>query len=212
MSPCGFLRLLSSVHGPVSWWSDDPYQVIVEAVLVQNTAWENVLAVRRSLSGKLSPGWLSGLSDEELHEAIRPCGFQKAKAACLRSLTAWFLENGDRVRSLETEQIRDELMLIRGVGRETADVILLYAFRRPVFVTDAYSRRILGRLGFSFSSDDMIRDFFEGSLGTQELGSLHWLILETGRTWCRKSPRCHQCPLASSCATGSAAQPNTRLG
>ena len=179
MSPCGFLRLLSSVHGPVSWWSDDPYQVIVEAVLVQNTAWENVLAVRRSLSGKLSPGWLSGLSDEELHEAIRPCGFQKAKAACLRSLTAWFLENGDRV---------------------------------PVFVTDAYSRRILGRLGFSFSSDDMIRDFFEGSLGTQELGSLHWLILETGRTWCRKSPRCHQCPLASSCATGSAAQPNTRLG
>lgn len=142
MSPCGFLSLLSSVHGPVPWWSDDPYQVIVEAVLVQNTAWKNVLAVRRSLSGKLSPGWLAGLSDCELHEAIRPCGFQKAKSACLRALTAWFLEKGERAGGLETGQVRDELMLIRGVGRETADVILLYAFHRPVFVTDAYSRRI----------------------------------------------------------------------
>lgn len=141
----GFLSLLSSVHGTPPWWSDDPYRVMVEAVLVQNTAWENVLRTREGIGDRLSPQWVESLDDVQLEEAIRSCGFQKAKARTIRALTAWwrsFAFDRDAVMAIGAQDLTSQLHSIKGVGMETASVIALYAFHKPVMVVDAYTRRI----------------------------------------------------------------------
>ena len=198
----GFLSLLSSVHGTPPWWSEDPYRVMVEAVLVQNTAWENVLRTREWIGDRLSPQWVESLDDVQLEEAIRSCGFQKAKACTIRALTAWwrsFAFDRDAVMAIGAQDLTSQLQSIKGVGMETASVIALYAFHKPVMVVDAYTRRILSRFGYSFDDDDSIRSFFCSSLGFRELGALHWLILETGKVWCRRRPLCDSCPLCGGC-------------
>ena len=198
----GFLSLLSSVHGTPPWWSEDPYRVMVEAVLVQNTAWENVLRTREGIGDRLSPQWVESLDDVQLEEAIRSCGFQKAKARTIRALTAWwssFAFDRDAVMAIGAQDLTSQLHSIKGVGMETASVIALYAFHKPVMVVDAYTRRILSRFGYSFDDDDSIRSFFCSSLGFRELGALHWLILETGKVWCRRRPLCDSCPLCGGC-------------
>ena len=198
----GFLSLLSSVHGTPPWWSEDPYRVMVEAVLVQNTAWENVLRTREGIGDRLSPQWVESLDDVQLEEAIRSCGFQKAKARTIRALTAWwrsFAFDRDAVMAIGAQDLTSQLQSIKGVGMETASVIALYAFHKPVMVVDAYTRRILSRFGYSFDDDGSIRGFFEPVLGFRELGALHWLILETGKVWCRRRPLCDSCPLCGGC-------------
>ena len=198
----GFLSLLSSVRGTPPWWSEDPFRVMVEAVLVQNTAWENVLRTREEIGDRLSPQWVESLDDMQLEEAIRSCGFQKAKARTIRALTAWwrsFAFECDAVMAIGAQDLISQLQSIKGVGMETASVIALYAFHKPVMVVDAYTRRILSRFGYSFEDDDSIRSFFCSALGFRELGALHWLILETGKAWCRRRPLCDSCPLCGGC-------------
>lgn len=121
----------------------------------------------------------------------------------------------EALASVPTDVLRAELLGIRGVGEETADVILLYAFRRAVFVVDAYTRRILARMGHGFASDAEIRAYFAATLPAEAAvsGALHWLLLELGIRCCKKTPRCEACPLAAECAkriwkrTGSRCSP-----
>ena len=201
---------LLGAYGTPRWWSDDPYTVMVQAVLVQNTSWRNVEKAYGEAGGRLRPEYVLATSAEELEALIRPCGFQKAKARTIMALTAWYGSHGfdaASIRSKPQEDIRGELLSIKGIGEETADVILLYALRRPVFVVDAYTRRLMSRLGLPSEDDSDIRAFFETGLNgdVDALGEMHRLILEHGIAHCRKTPRCNACPLKSFCHLGHAA-------
>lgn len=171
---------------------------MVQAVLVQNTSWASVKKATDGMTVKLTPEYVLKLKIEELENIIRPCGFCKAKAATIRRLTEWYGKyeyQAEKAKALELKELKKELLAIKGIGAETADVILVYAFHKPSFVIDAYTRRFLKRLGFRFDSDDEIRSFFEYGLerNYQFYGWYHWLILEHGIKHCRKVPSCEKC-------------------
>lgn len=192
---------LLRAYGKPQWWSDNPYQVMVEAVLVQHTAWSSVEKIRAVLAGKLSPTFIQALSSNELQELIHPCGFQKAKARTIKEITEWFMQYGcdvEAIRTLSLESLRAELLALRGVGAETADVILVYAFHQPSFIVDAYTRILLQRLGYSFVDDAEVRGFFEQGISkdAEIYGSYHWLILEHNISRCKKKPLCAGCPFS----------------
>ena len=204
MTPEEIYTALLEHYGKPRWWSEDPYTVMFQSVLVQNTAWTNVEKTTEAIGSRLSPGYISALSDEELGEAIRSCGFFRAKAKTIRALTAWFGKYGFRTEnagSIRTPELRKELLSLKGIGEETADVILVYAFRRPSFIIDAYTRRFISRLGIEYGSDKDLRLFFENGLGkdAELYGYFHWLILEHGKAHCRKTPLCQGCPFIEAC-------------
>ena len=190
-------QILLQTYSSPPWWSEDPYRVMVEAVLVQNTSFRNVRNTTASLP--LSPSWILSLSREELIEKIRPCGAYQRKSATLYSITRWYVQyhwDPKEVRKISTDQLRKELLSFRGIGEETADVILTYAFYRPMPIIDQYTRRFLSRLGMDWKDDDWIRDFFCSTLPQQGkwLGNFHWLILEHSILCCKKTPLCGTCP------------------
>ena len=192
---------LLSAYGTPEWWSDDPFTVMVQAVLVQNTAWENVVMATKAMGGIPRPETILLMADEELHALIRPCGFFRAKARTIRSLAAWW--NGIRgdESSLSTEELRKQLLAIKGVGEETADVILVYALYRPSFIIDAYTRRFLERIGYHFKNDEERRSFLTASLEKDVFiyGSFHWLLLEHSIMHCLKKPKCSGCVFSQLC-------------
>ena len=200
--------------GPCRWWpGDSPFEVAVGAVLTQNTAWRNVekaLARLRALDA-LRPAALWALPPEDLQEALRPSGFFRLKAERLRNLleymrsfAGWDTPPGDAgldfMRSRPEDELRRELLAVRGIGPETADCILLYALGHPSFVADAYTRRIFSRHGLlpEDASYGRMRDFFMHALplDTKLFNEYHALVVRTGNTFCKKSaPLCSQCPL-----------------
>ena len=195
---------LLDTYGKPRWWSENPCQVMTEAVLVQHTTCNSVKKLRPALEDKLSPACIQALPQEELEQLIRPCGFQKAKARTIKAIAGWFLQYGGdagAVRALPLERLRTELLALRGIGAETADVILVYAFRLPSFIVDAYTRTFLTRLGYRFADDMAIRRFFEQGLGrdAELYGSVHWLILKHCIARCKKKPLCKDCPFAWRC-------------
>ncbi|GAB4251980.1 MAG: endonuclease [Acidobacteriota bacterium] len=178
-------------------------EILIGAVLTQNTRWENVV---RALEGLRRAGCterkaLLQLPERALAEAVRPSGYFRQKAATLRRLLA-ALEGVQGVPS------RSFLLAIRGVGPETADSILLYAYDLPFFIADAYTRRLLGRLGLvaDRSGYEDVRQYCEAVLprDTGLYRRFHALIVETGKRWCRKRPRCAGCPLQERCPLGRA--------
>lgn len=164
-TPNELYAALLAAYGPPRWWSDDPYIVMLEAVLVQNTAWSSVRRTSDALGVLRTPQAIAGMSDDELASRIRSCGFAARKARTIRALTAWYAAYGYEQRTVqaaEQSRLRDELLALPGVGAETADVILVYAFYKPSFILDAYTRRWLTRLGFD-ADDDGRRLFFESA-------------------------------------------------
>ena len=197
-------QMLLAAYGKPRWWSDDPFTVMFQAVLVQNTTWSCVEKTSEAMGDRLHPEYIENLPVEELEEQIRPCGFCKAKARTIQALTAWFRRydfDREEVRELSVTKLRSELLAIRGIGAETADVILVYAFYQASFIIDAYTRRLLTRLGYAFSHDAAIRQFFETDLprDARLYGWYHWLILEHGIAVCQKRPKCERCPLQAVC-------------
>lgn len=133
-----------------NWWpTDSELEIIAGAILVQNTAWTGAARALAALqgAGMLSPSALA-TAGPELEDLIRPAGFMRAKAAALRSAAAWWRDRGAAGRTLATPALRTELLGVRGVGPETADVVTLYVFNRPVFVCDTYARRLLAHVGY----------------------------------------------------------------
>lgn len=196
--------LLLTTYGEPRWWSDDPYTVMFQAVLVQNTAWENVEKTSASIGENLNPETIYALRQEELERLIKPCGFFKAKARTIRALTEWYGRyncSREKTESKTMNELREELLSIKGIGEETADVILVYALYRPSFIVDAYTRRFLRRFGYSFQNDEEIRKFFTSLLSAdaKDYGHFHWLLLDHGKTYCRKKPLCSFCPLIGLC-------------
>jgi endonuclease-3 related protein len=198
-------------HYPVAgWWpARSRFEVMVGAVLVQNTRWANVEAGIRNLrgAGHLSPAGISALPPASLIAFIRPAGCQSVKARRLRALAAWVCESGGlrRLASQETDNLRRGLLGVHGVGPETADAILCFAFRRPIFIADQYARRWLGRMGL-LSADDSrsyersrraIETRLNGS--TTRLSDVHAAIVLHGQSICGREPRCASCVVRAQC-------------
>ncbi|MFP4080279.1 MAG: endonuclease III domain-containing protein [Ectothiorhodospira sp.] len=207
-------RLLQAHHGPMHWWpGETPFEVMVGAILTQNTAWTNVERAIVALKevGALEPRALLALPEEALAQRIRPSGYYNVKAGRLRAFSRWLLESGgeEALRSWPTETLRPALLGVKGIGPETADDILLYAFDRPVFVVDAYTRRLFSRLGL-FRAEapyETLRAEVESALGPDVpvLNELHALIVNHGKSVCRPRPRCGDCILRNDCPSAGMA-------
>jgi endonuclease-3 related protein len=200
-----FGRLLER-FGPQHWWpGDSPLEIMVGAVLTQNTAWPNVEKAIRALKekGDLSLGFLLSLPQETMAELIRPCGYFRIKARRLKNLLALAQEKGkgdlEAFLSLPTDELRKALLSVSGIGPETADSILLYAAKRPVFVVDAYTRRILWRHGWisrEAKYEEIQALFMERIPQDSSLyNEYHALLVALGKRHCRPKPKCLGCPL-----------------
>ena len=194
-------------YGPQHWWpGDTPFEVIIGAILTQSTAWSNVEKAIANLkaAGLLDAVSLDEIATDKLATLIRPSGYYNAKAAKLKAfIERLHDEHGgslDKLFALDTSDLHKELLSIHGIGPETADSILLYAAHRPVFVIDAYTKRIIGRLGLALSSDsyESFQQLFMERLPHDEgmFNEYHALLVRHGKDVCRKTPRCEVCCLA----------------
>jgi len=199
-------QLLYDAFGPQHWWPGETrFEIITGAILTQNTSWANVEKAITNLksANRLTPEKLHHLDLAQLAQLIRPAGYYNIKAKRLKNFIDWLFENyqGEltNLESIDTDQLRAELLAIKGVGRETADSILLYAFDRPIFVVDAYTARIVFRHGLIGPDADyeQLRELFESSLpaDTQLFNEYHALLVRAGKEFCRPKARCPHCPL-----------------
>ena len=192
--------------GPQHWWpGETELEMMAGAVLTQNTAWKNVEKAINNLKGKgiLNVEGLNTIPANMLAEEIRPAGYFNIKTGRLKNLIKFIVENYscdmDLLLREKTDALREGLLSIKGIGPETADSILLYAAKRPVFVIDAYTYRILNR--HSLAEDQMtyyeIQSLFKDNLTEDEglFNEFHALIVRTGKDFCRGKPLCDSCPL-----------------
>ena len=200
---------LFACYGPQHWWpGDSPFEIMVGAILTQSAAWSNVEKAIDNLktAGKLSAAALREIPVDELAKLIYPSGYYNAKAKKLKALVDWLgLSNDDlsRLDNRPTQELRCELLNVHGIGPETADSILLYALQRPIFVIDAYTRRLFSRLRIAPEKDayDRWQATFMDNLpaDAQLFNEYHALIVRQGKEKCRKSARCEDCCLSENC-------------
>lgn len=200
-------KLLFDTYGPQNWWpGDTPLEVAIGAILTQNTAWRNVEKAINNLkrAGLLDIKKILSLSDNKLKELIRPAGFYNQKAERLKSFLTYLESKGGCLKKItdDTEKIRNELLKIKGIGKETADSILLYAMDRPVFVVDAYTKRVLLRHNLidENADYDSVQSIFTRSLprDVSLYKEYHALLVRLGKEHCKsRKPLCETCPLNS---------------
>jgi endonuclease-3 related protein len=204
---------LFKAFGPQHWWpAKTPFEVIIGAILTQNTSWTQVEKAIKNLKEQdlLSPEGISKISLRELAQSIRPSGYFNQKAKRLKTFVAFLKERfkGDlRVMAKEpTGQLRKELLELSGIGPETADSILLYAFHQPLFVVDAYTHRIFTRQGMIEEeiSYEKMQSFFMDHLPLEVslFNEYHALIVKEAKEFCRKKPVCSECPISEGCMFG----------
>ena len=204
-----YQRLLGR-FGPQHWWpADEPFEVIVGAILTQSAAWGNVEKAIKNLRGvgALSPQALRQLPKAKLTELVYPCGYYNAKALKLKALAVWlgnhYQDDLNRLFVLNAADLRQQLLSVHGVGPETADSIILYAAGKPVFVVDAYTRRIFSRLGLAPQKDGYAayQMLFEENLprDVKMFNEYHALLVCLGKNVCRRQPLCGECPLNDLC-------------
>lgn len=200
-------RALSTALGPQHWWpARTPFEVIVGAILTQNTAWENVepaiAALRRARL--LAPRAIERVPAGKLARLVRSTGYFRQKARKLKHFVGFLRREfgGSLARMFRTPtpELRERLLAVHGIGPETADSILLYAGGHAVFVVDAYTRRILERHGLAGGAHgyEALRALFEASLPRDAalFNEFHAQIVHVGKQWCRtRVARCHACPL-----------------
>ena len=195
-------------HGEQDWWpAEDRFEVMVGAILTQNTAWTNVEKAIANLKAAdmLRADAITGADPEVLAQLIRPSGYFNVKARRLGCFCSWYVQAGGyrKLRYWPTPRLREALLGVHGVGPETADDILLYAFHRPVFIIDAYTRRIFTRLGDIRGNEayEELRAVFEHQLAgrTGIFAQFHALIVHHGKEVCRPAPRCGACDLNATC-------------
>ena len=199
------------VHrGPAGWWpAETPFEVCVGAILVQNTAWPNAEKALCALRAarRLSYEGLAGIDHDTLAALIRSSGCYNVKAARLMAFVEYLgREHGGRVEAmsaLDPQALRAQLLGVAGIGRETADSIALYAASLPLFVIDAYTRRVFARLGLIRGDEayDALQQRFMGALPRDValFNDYHAQIDLHAKDVCRKRPQCHRCPLDAIC-------------
>ncbi len=227
------LHLLLDKFGPQHWWpGETPFEVMVGAILTQQTTWRNVEKAILNLKERnvLSPFAIDNMNMAELTEIVKPTGFYNVKAKRLKIFVNYFINkyqgNTAKMQGKSLQDMRKELLSINGIGKETADSILLYALNKPIFVIDAYTERIIHRTGISEATDyEKIRKEFENALEDPEFlcklsnncsaeernivyafKEMHALIVAEGKYFCKKKPLCTECPLKSICKRGGALQ------
>jgi len=192
--------------GPRQWWpGETPFEVVIGAILTQNTNWSNVEKAIKNLktAGKLSPEGIYGLSITELAELIKPSGFFNVKAKRVKAFINWLFSryegNLSKMFARDLQTLRSELLSVKGIGPETADSILLYAGNMPTFVVDAYTHRIFSRheLIPEESTYDDMKSFFEENLpkDVQLFNEYHALLVNIGKMFCKPKKVCEPCPL-----------------
>lgn len=201
-----YFDTLLHYFGPRHWWpGETPFEVIIGAILTQNTTWKNVEKTITVLEqrGLIDPDKLRAVPEHELAQLIKSSGYFNQKAKKIRHFLEFFETSYHSdtllMKKQELPALRKQLLAVNGIGPETADSILLYALSKPVFVVDAYTRRIFSRhhLISSTAPYDEIQTFFTTNLD-QDLylyNEYHALIVHTGKDFCRKIPRCEVCPL-----------------
>jgi endonuclease-3 related protein len=205
-------RLLDR-YGPQGWWpAETRVEVMVGAVLTQAAAWTNVEMAIAGLkaAGALSPGEIRALDVGDLARLIYSSGYYNAKARKLKALMEYlarrFDDDLDAMAAADLDTLRSELLDVHGIGEETADDILLYALGKPVFVVDAYTRRLFFRLGLTDENGtySSLTDLFVCGLPTDPelFGEYHALIVVHSTDICKKLPLCQNCCLLDTCPTG----------
>jgi len=215
-----FYEAMLARLGPQGWWpAETPFEVVIGAILTQNTNWKNVERAIANLKreGLLDPRALDAVDADRLGEIIRPAGYYRIKARRLKNLMRLLAERFDArldaLFALPTADLRETVLAVAGIGPETADSILLYAAGRPVFVVDAYTARILYRHGLieSAATYEDLQSLFHGALAedTGLYQEYHALLVAVGKNFCRKrAPQCEECPLGPLLEAG---QPVTEI-
>ncbi len=205
-------QVLFNAFGPQRWWPGKTrFEVIVGAILTQNTAWSNVEKAIANLrkANALNLNTLANIPTQKLYPLLRPSGYYRIKSTRLKSVVNFFYNdyhgNLNHFFKEPVEKIREELLNVKGIGPETADSILLYAGEKTVFVVDAYTRRIFERLGHlkPKASYEHIQKLFMENLprDTALYNEYHALIVRLGKDICRTKPRCNICPLVWGCSS-----------
>jgi len=199
-------RTLYQAYGPRDWWpGETPFEVMVGAILTQNTSWRNVekAIVKLKEEGSLSSEGIRKLKKSRLASLIRSSGYYRIKTDRLKSFVDFlFEEYHEDIKKMGGERVgelREKLLGVKGIGPETADSILLYGLKKPIFVVDAYTKRILSRheVISKKASYDEIQKLFMDHLPLDErlFNEYHALLVHLGKTVCKKTPKCELCPL-----------------
>ena len=212
-------RRLLDAFGPQHWWPGaSPFEVLIGAVLTQNTSWRNVERAIDNLrrADLLEPHALYRVPPAELEQLLQPAGYFRVKARRLHNLLEFLVEryDGSEEAMFHTPlpELRRQLLGVHGIGPETADAILLYAGSLPSFVVDACTHRVLARHGWiAFGAEyHEIQEFLQAALPqeTAVYNEYHALLVRLGKDYCRKSgPRCKECPLAEMLPDGGPLSP-----
>ncbi len=200
-------KLLYDRFGPQYWWpGETKTEIIIGAILTQNTSWTNVEKALINLRNcnNICFDNLKNLPVQHLAELIKPAGYYNIKAKRLKNFINWLFENYqgnlELLSDMPTDQLREQLLSVNGIGRETADSILLYAFKKTVFVVDAYTCRVLVRHGLidrEFCDYEQVKEFIERNLQADVniFNEFHALFVSVGKKYCKPAPKCEQCPL-----------------
>jgi endonuclease-3 related protein len=204
---------MSAHHGKTHWWpGDTPFEICIGAILTQNTAWTNVEKAIVNLRREelLTPRTMLAADRELLEAALRPSGYFRQKALRVRLFCQHLVDHYggsvERMARRPLAELRPELLALKGIGPETADDILLYACEKPVFVVDAYTRRMFSRHGLvpGDIKYEALRAFFEENLDldVDYFKEYHGLIVWTGKHFCKTRPNCEGCPLQGTLKRG----------
>ena len=226
VSPNNLYNILINHFGNQDWWpfdksyhithgSDYRFEIMLGAILTQNTAWSNVEKALMNIknNNSLNIKKIIDTPIKKLRSMIQPSGYFNQKSMRVKNLAEYIFKNYndnlDNFFNRDLKQLRDELLSLIGIGPETADSILLYAGNFPIFVVDAYTKRICKRIPIMIKNDsyDDIQRFFEddllNNLSEDDIVSrykeLHALIVELAKNYCKTNPRCSSCPLKSNC-------------
>ena len=212
-------RQLLQALGPQKWWpGNSPWEVMIGAVLVQNTSWKNVERAIENLreADLVDPKRLLAVPTDELAELIRPAGYYRLKTKRLRSLLEFVVGEYhgslDALRGVDMHQLREQLLGVHGIGPETADSILLYALEQPALVVDTYTHRIFARHGWiDYDADyHRLQEHLASELPVEAAvyNELHALLVNVGHHYCRRQPKCGECPLAELLPEGGVVTPD----
>lgn len=196
-------------YGPQGWWpAASDFQMLISAILVQRTNWKNVELALANLGKDAAAERLIQMEEAVLAEKIRPSGFYRMKAKKIKAWLHWFQKYDfqvERIQSVDQAVLRKELLAIHGIGEETADAMMLYAFDKAGFIADTYAMRLFHRIGYQLPKTYHalkieVENFFPHDLKMHQ--EFHALIVEHGKQYCKKTPLCENCPLLSFCWTG----------
>lgn len=214
-----YSRLLKQ-FGEKKWWpviSNNPkLEICLGAILTQSTNWKNVekSILKLNENNLIDAKKLRNIKVEELAQLIRSSGYYNQKAKKIKNFIDFLFKefngNLESLFSLEIQGLRNKLLSVKGIGKETADSIILYAANKPMFVIDAYTKRIFSRLGYKEEDYDKLQLFFMKNLNknVKIFNQYHALLVELGKRYCKKQPGCKNCPLLSICGNGKSLNPS----